>query len=85
MEKYKVLDIFSYVAKEIMDLSRIEEIFHNGIENPDMKFEDFHIVNNEKFDITDELILLAVNELLEENKKVAYLVKHNVLIAIIGY
>lgn len=78
----EVLDIFSWLSEKQITLERLEQIFKDykfGIYNSE------YTVVTEKPDDISENVLNCRNELIEEGKKVAYILKGKDVIAVIGY
>lgn len=78
----EVLDIFSWLPEKQITLEQLEQIFKDyksGIYNSE------YTVITEKPDDISENILNSINELIEEGKKVAYILKGEDIIAVIGY
>lgn len=78
----EVLDIFSWLAEKQITLERLEQIFKDykfGIYNSE------YTAVTEKPDDISENALNCRNELIEEGKKVAYILKGKDVIAVIGY
>lgn len=85
MKKYKVLDIFSYVSKNIIDLKQLEDIFHNGIDDAGYVANDYCVERYEQGCKLDENIKMAVCDLENEGKNIAFIKEHKRIIAVIGY
>ena len=78
----KVLDIFSWLPAKEISLEQLEQIFidcKSGIYNSE------YIVLSELPNNVSEDILTCKNELLKEGKKVAFILKEEKVIAVIGY
>ncbi len=79
----KIYDVFSKLAERDMPLVRIEEIviasLMQGIKDP-----QYAVITDEPDGLT-ELDRMLINELLSENRKVAYVMCGTELIAVIGY
>lgn len=85
MKEYKVLDIFSYVSKNIIDLQQLEDIFHNGINDVRYVANDYYVERYEQGCILDENIKMAVCDLENEGKSIAFIKENKRIIAVIGY
>ncbi len=85
MKKYKVLDIFSYVSKNIIDLNQLEDIFHNGINDARYVVNGYHAERYEQGCKLEENIKMAVCDLENEGKNIAFIKEHKKIIAVIGY
>ncbi len=85
MKRYKVLDIFSYVPKSIIDLKRLEEIFMDGIDDSNSIFSGYQVKKyNQRLNL-EKNIEMAVNELRNEGKSIALIKNCEKIIAVIGY
>lgn len=85
MKKYKVLDIFSYISKNIIELKQLEDIFHNGINDAKYVVNEYYVERYEQGCKLDENIKMAVCDLENEGKSVALIKKNKQIIAVIGY
>lgn len=85
MKKYKVLDIFSYVSKNVIDLTQLENIFNNGINDIKYVVNDYHVERYEQNSKLDENIKMTINELVNEGKDIAFIKECEKIIAVIGY
>lgn len=85
MKKYKVLDIFSYVSKNIIDLKQLEDIFHNGINDAEYVVDDYYVERYEQGCKLDKNIKMAVCDLENEGKSIAFIKENKRIIAVIGY
>ena len=97
MEEYSVLDIFSYVPKQKIDLEQLETIFVNEINNVNAatngyyveKYKQIHQKTKEKCDNRkiqlEKNIKIAVEDLQNEGKKIAFIKKGRKIIAVVGY
>lgn len=78
----KVLDIFSWIPVKDISLEQIEQIFM------DYKSGSYHgeyVVLSEPPINISEQVLTCKNELLKEDKSIAYILKEENVIAVIGY
>ena len=78
----KVLDIFSWLPAKQISLEQLEQIFidyKSGIYNSE------YIVLSEHPNTVSEYILTCKNDLLKEGKNVAFILKEEKVIAVIGY
>lgn len=75
----KVLDIFSWLPAKEISLEQLEQIFI------DYKSGIYNSVLSELPNNVSEDILTCKNELLKEGKKVAFILKEEKVIAVIGY
>lgn len=85
MKNYKVLDIFSYVKKNVIDLKQLEDIFHNGINDAGYVANDYYVERYEQGCQIDENIKMAVCDLENEGKNIAFIKKSEKVIAVVGY
>lgn len=85
MKKYKVLDIFSYVSKNVIDLIQLENIFNNGINDIRYVVNDYRVERYEQDSKLDENIKMTVNDLENEGKNIAFIKERERIIAVIGY
>ena len=85
MEEYSVFDIISYVPKQEIDLVQLETIFVNEINNVNAATNGYYV---EKYKQSRELkksIKMAVEDLQNEGKKIAFIKKGRKIIAVVGY
>lgn len=77
-----VLDVFSWLSEKEIGIEEIENIFLKSYERiADNTYEIvYEIPENTETDMID-----CKNELLSEGKKVAYMMRAGVPIAVIGY
>lgn len=78
----KVLDIFSWMSAKEISLEQLEQIFeeyYDGIYNGE------YIISLETPCNVETDILNCRAELMEEEKKVGYILKDDNIIALIGY
>ena len=85
MKKYKVLDIFSYVSQNIIDLEQLENIFNDCINDGKCAINNYHMEKYEHSCRLDENINMAVSELENEGKSIAFIKDCDRVIAVIGY
>ena len=85
MEEYSVFDIFSYVPQREIDLEQLETIFVNESNNVNAATNGYYV---EKYKPSHELeknIKIAVEDLQNEGKKIAFIKKGRKIIAVVGY
>lgn len=78
----KVLDIFSWLPAKEMSLEQLEQIFEKyyaGI------YKGEYIISLEIPHNVGKDILNCREELMEEGKKIGYIIKDDTIIALIGY
>lgn len=78
----KVLDIFSWLPAKQISLEQLEQIF---IDYKSGNFNSGYIVLYEHPNTVSEDILTCKNDLLKEGKNVAFILKEEKVIAVIGY
>lgn len=78
----KILDIISWLPQKEIDIDKLETIFLKSIEG--IKDEDYDVVF-EIWDNTEVDIIEAANELMSDEKLVAYIKREDTVIAIVGY
>ena len=78
----KVLDIFSWLPAKQISLEQLEQIF---IDYKSGNFNSGYIVLSEHPNNVSEDILTCKNDLLKEGKNVAFILKEEKVIAVIGY
>ena len=78
----KVLDIFSWLPAKEISLEQLEQIF---IDYKSGNFNSGYIVLSEHLNTVSEDILTCKNDLLKEGKNVAFILKEEKVIAVIGY
>ncbi len=84
MRRYKVLDTFSYLSRNAIDIEQLEEIFHHGIDDMQYSLNGYY-VKKYADDMKTDIIEPLVNELKNENKDIAVIFKNEGIVAIIGY
>lgn len=85
MKKYKILDVFSYEPKSIIDLKQLEEIFMDGIDDSNFILRGYQVKKyNQRLNL-EKNIEMAVNELRNEGKSIALIKNREKIIAVIGY
>ena len=85
MKKYKVLDIFSYISKNVIDLKQLEDIFHNGIDDAGYVANDYYVERYVQDCKIDKNIMIVVCDLENERKNIAFIKKCEKVIAVVGY
>ena len=85
MEEYSVLDIFSYVPKQKIDLEQLETIFVNEINNVNAATNGYYVENYKQIHELEKNIKIAVEDLQNEGKKIAFIKKERKIIAVVGY
>lgn len=78
----KVLDIFSWLSAKEMSLERLKQIFKEYYTGT---YEGEYIITLETPCNNGKDILNCRAELMEEEKKIGYILKGNNIIALIGY
>lgn len=85
MEIYKVTDIFSYLLKSTIGLYQLEEIFKQGINVPEKSFHSYNVKKYVEENDLEEILKPVVNEMKSEDKYIAFILKNEKIIAIVGY
>lgn len=85
MGKYRVLDILSYVPKQEIDLVQLETIFVNEINNVNAAANGYYVEKYEQSRELEKNIKIAVEDLQNEGKKIAFIKKGRKIIAVVGY
>ena len=85
MGKYRVLDILSYVPKQKIDLEQLETIFVNEINNVNAATNGYYVEKYKQIHELEKNIKIAVEDLQNEGKKIAFIKKGRKLIAVVGY
>ena len=75
MEEYSVLDIFSYVPKQKIDLEQLETIFVNEINNVNAATNGYYVEKYKQIHELEKNIKIAVEDLQNEGKKIAFIKK----------
>lgn len=78
----KALDIFSWLSAKEISLERLEQIF---IDYKSGSYNSEYVVLDELPDKAAENVVNCKNELLEEGKSVAYILKEENIVAVRGY
>ncbi len=84
MGKYRVLDILSYVPKQEIDLVQLETIFVNEINNVNAAANGYYVEYKQSREL-EKNIKIAVEDLQNEGKKIAFIKKGRKIIAVVGY
>lgn len=82
-EQLKIRDVFSYLPREQISIERIEEIFIAAINKKEN--DTYKVVFHQQGIILSMPQMQAVAELECRQKKVAYILHEQKVIAIIGY
>lgn len=85
MEEYRVLDIFSYVPKQKIDLEQLETIFVNESNNVNAATNGYYVEKYKQSHKLEKNIKIAVEDLQNEGKKIAFIKKGRKIIAVVGY
>ena len=85
MGKYRVLDILSYVPKQEIDLVQLETIFVNEINNVNAAANGYYVEKYKQSRELEKNIKIAVEDLQNEGKKIAFIKKGRKIIAVAGY
>lgn len=85
MEKYSVFDIFSYVPKREIDLEQLETIFVNESNNVNAAANGYYVEKYKQSHELEKNIKIAVEDLQNEGKKIAFIKKGRKIIAVVGY
>ena len=85
MGKYRVLDILSYVPKQKIDLEQLETIFVNEINNVNAATNGYYVEKYKQIHELEKNIKIAVEDLQNEGKKIAFMKKGLKIIAVVGY
>lgn len=82
-EQLKITDVFSYLPRNQIDIEQLEEIF---IDASHKKEDDtYKVIFNQQGIILSTPQMYASMELESRQRKVAYILKQQKVIAIIGY
>lgn len=85
MEEYSVLDILSYVPEQKIDLEQLETIFVNEINNVNAATNGYYVEKHKQIHELEKNIKIAVEDLQNEGKKIAFIKKGRKIIAVVGY
>ena len=78
----QILDVFSWLPQKEIDIDELKTIFLKSLEG--IKDDDYEVV----FEIHDNVevnIIEAANELMSDEKLVAYIKREDTVVAIVGY
>lgn len=78
----QILDIFSWLPKKEIDIDELKTIFLKSFEG--IKDDVYEVV----YEISDNAgvnVIEATNELMNEQKLVAYIKREDMVVALIGY
>lgn len=84
MEENSVLDIFSYVPKQKIDLEQLETIFVNEINNVNAATNGYYVEKHKQIHELEKNIKIAVEDLQNEGKKITFIKKGRKIIAVVG-
>ena len=85
MEEYSVFDIFSYVPKREIDLEQLETIFVNESNIVNAATNGYYVEKYKQSHKLEKNIKIAVEDLQNEGKKIAFIKKGRKIIAVVGY
>lgn len=78
----QILDVFSWLPQKEIDIDELKTIFLKSLEG--IKDDDYEVF----FEILDNVevnIIEAANELMSDEKLVAYIKREDTVVAIVGY
>ena len=78
----RILDVFSWLPQKEIDIDELKTIFLKSLQG--IKDDDYEVV----FEIHDNVevnIIEAANELMSDEKLVAYIKREDTVVAIVGY
>ena len=78
----QILDVFSWLPQKEIDIDELKTIFLKSLEG--IKDDDYEVL----FEILDNVevnIIEAANELMSDEKLVAYIKREDTVVAIVGY
>ena len=78
----RVLDVFSYLPAIELSIEQIEDIFLKSCEGV---INDIYTVVHELPDNAESNTVECTNDLLREGKQVAYIMRHDSLVSVVGY
>ena len=78
----RVLDVFSYLPVIELSIEQIEDIFLKSCEG---EIDDTYTVVHNLPDNAKSNIIECRNELLGEGKNVAYIMREDIVVAVVGY
>lgn len=78
----RILDVFSWLPEKEISTEQIENIFLKSCEGI---VDDNYMVIHEIPENTENNIIECKNELLNEGKQVAYIMREGVVVALVGY
>ena len=78
----RVLDVFSYLPAIELSIEQIEDIFLKSCEDI---VNDIYTVVYELPDNAEGNTVELINDLLREGKQVAYIMRHESLVSVVGY
>ena len=78
----QILDVFSWLPQKEIDIDELKTIFLKSLQG--IKDDDYEVL----FEILDNVevnIIEAANELMSDEKLVAYIKREDTVVAIVGY
>lgn len=78
----RVLDVFSMLSAKELSIEQIEDIFKKSF---DGVINETYTVVHELPDNVESNIIECTNELLKEEKRVAYLMQNDLVVSVVGY
>ena len=78
----RILDVFSWLPQKEIDIDELKTIFLKSLQG--IKDDDYEVL----FEILDNVevnIIEAANELMSDEKLVAYIKREDTVVAIVGY
>ena len=85
MEEYSVLDIRTIFFINSIYLSQLETIFVNEINNVNAATNGYYVEKYKQIHELEKNIKIAVEDLQNEGKKIAFIKKGRKIIAVVGY
>ena len=85
MEEYSVLDIFFFFLKQEIDFVQLETIFVNEVNFVIAAVNGYYVEKYKQIHELEKNIKIAVEDLQNEGKKIAFIKKGRKRIAVVGY
>ena len=78
----RIFDVISWLPKKEIDIDELKAIFMKSLEG--IKDNDYEVVF-EIFDNVEVNIIEAANELMSDEKSVAYIKREDIVVALVSY
>ena len=85
MNKFDITDIGIYLPRNMLNLDDVENIFFNYFNNSIKETNGYTLIEYNDSIYVSKNIFDFTNDLISENKAVAYIKKDDEVVAVVGY